>query len=909
MGRIQSSVGLVTGIPIQETVDQLIALQAVPRDRLTARQAVLKAQQAAITDLTAAVLGVQFAARRLKNLSVFQQKSVASSNSNLLTGTATSTVAAGQYQFVPVRQTQTHHALSSGLASRDQALGGGTVSFRFGGHVDQAVGLADLNGGNGVAGGKIRITDRNGESAVIDLRYAQTIDDVLAAINSADEIEIEAVTSGDSLRLIDESGGAGNLRVQEVNGGTTAADLGLSGINVAANEATGGDLVELFAGFDLARLNDDNGLSLQDELPDLEISFRDNSAALSIDLNPPDEDALQTLGDVIDRINAADPARLQASISADGKRIELTDLTTNGGGTFAVTSPLGGSTAAELGLTGAANGDSITGRRLVSSLKTTLLGTLGGGDGLGTLGQISLTDRSGASATVNVAAAETLDDVIDAINAAGIGVRAQVNSARNGLEIVDTTGATASNLIVADGDGTNTATKLGLAASVAADRINGGSLQRQVVSRSTLLSSYNGGRGVANGSFLITDSSGQSAAVNLAVLQPKTVGDVIDAVNSLAIGVTASINDAGDGILLTDTAGGLDKLTVADVGTSRAALDLHLAGEAAATTIDGTTTVSITLDAEDSLDDLVAKINDLDAGAAASVLSDHSGSLRHHLSLVSRVGGKAGELLIDGSGLGLSFRDIAAAQDALVQIGVGAFGGQLVSSATNSFDEILPGLDITLQGQSLDPVTLTINASIDSAAGAVQTFVDQYNKLRDKLGTYTSFNEANGTKGTLFGSSETLRLDSDLSRTVTGQFFGVGGVQSLSELGVSIDESGKLSFDKTKLTERYNDDPEGVELFFTDETRGFAAKVDALIERLAGPQNSALVGRAGSLQTQIEDTAERIDGMTARLERSRERLLMQFFHVEEVVSRLRNNLSAIASIQYIPPVDIRGNGS
>ena len=903
MGRIQSSVGLVTGIPIQETVDQLIALQAIPRDNLVARQKLLTTQQGALTDLTAAVLGVQFAVKRLQQLALFQQKNVTPSDSSLITGTAASTVPAGQYQFVPVRQTQTHHLISSGVAARDQALGGGTFSFRYGGHVDPGVALADLNAGQGVSRGKIRITDRSGASEVIDLRYVQTIDDVLAAINSADDIAVKAVAVGDRLRLVDSSGGSGNLRVQEVSGGSTAADLGLAGINIAAVSATGSALVELFDGYALENLNDGNGLALRDELPDLQVTFRDNSAALSIDLNPTSGDSPRTIGDIVDRLNAADPARLQAAISSDGKRIELTDLTTNGGGTFAVTSAVGGSAAEELGLTASASGDTISGRRLIAGLKTTLLGTLGGGDGLGTLGLLDLTDRSGATASVNLASAETLDDVIDVINAAAVGIEARYNSSRNGLELVDTTGSTTSNLIAANGDATSTATKLGLAASVAADQIRGTSLDRQAVSRSTLLDTYNGGQGVANGSFLITDSAGVSAAVNLTVLAPETVGDVIDAINGLPVGVTASLNDAGDGILLTDTAGGPGKLTVADVGTDTAAEDLHLAGEAAATTIDGSTTYTITLDAGDTLDDLIDKIGELDSGVTASVLIDQTGSLKYHLSLLSGISGKAGELLIDGSSLGLDFEDIAAAQDALVQIGAaGSLGGQLVSSTSDRFDDILPGLDLTLGGSSLETVTLSVSGSIESAAGALQTFVDQYNKLREKLDKYTVFNEADGSKGVLFGSSETLRLDAELSRQVLGQYFGLGDVRSLAELGVSINDQGMLAFDKTKLAARYEADPESVEQFFTDEDRGFAAKIDNLIESLAGPDNSALVARTGALQRQVEDADERIAAMNARLERSRERLFLEFFRMEEAVGRIRNSLTAINQIALLPPL-------
>jgi flagellar hook-associated protein 2 len=902
MGRIQSSVGLVTGVPIAETVDKLIAIQAQPRDALASRQKVLGAQQAAVTDLTALVLGVQFAIRRLKDVDLFGTKNVNSSHPDLLTATASAAATPGQYQFVPARLAQAHHLLSGGLAARDQAIGAGSMTFRFGGHVNPGLGLSDLNGGSGVSRGQIRITDRSGASAVIDLRFAQSIDDVLNAINVSDAIAVEAAAVGDQIVLRDSSGGAGNLRVQEVGAGATAAGLGLAGINIAANEATGQDLVRLFTGIDLDQLRDGSGLSLRGTLPELDITFR-NGTTLQVDLDPVSGSDPQTLGDIISLLNAADPTRLQASISADGKRIQVTDLTA-GAGTFSVASAAGGTLAEELGLTAAAVGGTITGQRIVSGLKTSLVGSLSGGQGLGALGAIQLTDRSGATASVNLAGVETLDGVIALINAANVGIEATYNSARNGLVLTDTTGATASNLIVANGDATNTATKLGLANSVAANAINSGSLRRQVISRNTLLDAYNGGSGVSTGSFLITNSAGASAAVNLAVLQPDTVGDVIDAINSLAIGVTARINDAGDGILLTDTAGGAGKLRVTDSGSGQAAADLRIAGEATTTTIDGTTTFTVTLDADDTLDDLVTKINDLDAGAAASVLSASSGSLRHHLSLLSSVAGKAGELLVDGSGLGLAFAELAAAQDSLLQVG-GSNSGVLVSSTSNVFDEVLPGIDVTLLGASNDTVTVTVDKTYEDVAAALETFVENYNKLRDKLDTYTAYNPDAGTKGTLFASAETLRIDHELSQMVTGRYFNDGSIQSLAELGISVDDKGQLSFDAVKLEERFQSDPEAVTEFFADEDRGFAVKADALIEKLVGADNSMLINRAQTIQRQLDQIAERITIWDERLERSRERLMLQFFRLEELVSRIRNNLSAISQIQFIPPIQTR----
>ena len=125
----------------------------------------------------------------------------------------------------------------------------------------------------------------------------------------------------------------------------------------------------------------------------------------------------------------------------------------------------------------------ITGRRLIAGLKDTLVSSLHGGQGVGVLGQINITNRNNVASSVNLAAAETLGEIVAAINNQATGVTAAINTARNGIVLTDTTGATASNLIVADGDPTTTATDLERSANAATTRKNSGSLDRQQIGR------------------------------------------------------------------------------------------------------------------------------------------------------------------------------------------------------------------------------------------------------------------------------------------------------------------------------------------------------------------------------------------------------------------------------------------
>lgn len=1028
MGRIQSSVGLITGIPIQDTVDQLIALSARPRDLLTSRTEQLQAQQLAISELTASVIGVQLSIQGLRSASIFNTKTVTSSKDSLLSTAVTGSPAAGTYRFTPVRKAQAHQVLSQGFTSKTAALGTSEVSLGFGGFVDQSISLDRLNGGRGIERGKIRVTDRAGTTEVVDLRFAQTIADVVNAINAADNINITASTDGDRIKLTDSTSAGQvttNLRVRNNGLSTAATDLGLDGIDTAASEATGNDVLSLYNALELSRLNDRNGVRFKQGVADLRVSLQDGTT-LDVDFLAQSKGETQatatttaangvnaevaftsvgvgsafdgysvvfvddnnvtvgnekvaidtvakrltfkidagnsravhviaalnndatanqyftattsaggdgtaavavtdkatssggavaynkesTIGAVLDTINAVDPAKLKARLSASGDGIELIDLT-SGSGTFAVTNPFGGSAAEDLGLTTTASAGVITGKRRLAGLNTVLLDSLAGGYGFGSLGTLDLTDRAGVAASIDLSSATTLQDVIKGINAAGIGITARVNEARNGIRLTDTSGGS-NNLIVANGDATNTADRLRITTDDGVSTVNSGSLDLQTFNENITLSSLNRGKGVGKGSFIITDSSGQVGAINLTVLAAKDVGDVIDAINALSIGVDARINDTGDGILLLDTAGGTDDLNVADVGTGKAAADLKLAGTSVEVdingtptkVIDGSTALKVKLDADDTLEDLVAKINALDAGIGASVFNSGSGATPFRLSVVSQVTGQAGELRVDASELGVGFQEIAAAQDALVLVGSAdsSSAGALATSSTNEFTNLVDGIKITVAGTSTEEVTITVAQKANAVKTQLRLFTEQYNKLREKITGLTFFDETENSVGVLFGSSEVLRIQNDISNVITGRFFGTGSIASLAELGLRFNQDGKLNFDEQKFDDRYAQSPADVERFFTQADSGAANKLFDALERLSGRDNSVLVSRSRALQINIDSNTQRVRDLTSALDKERERLLETFFRLEETIGKLQNNLTAIGQIQAIPPL-------
>ena len=206
MGRIQSNIGLVTGMPIGDTVDQLMALAAKPRDMLADRTTAMQQEQIAVTELSALLMSFQYVSQNLGKPDVYDQRQVSSSNENLLSATMTGDPPAGNFQFTPLRMSQHQQMLSSGFKSDSDPIGEGSFSFRYGADVQRSSPLELLGGGTGITRGRIRITDRSWTSAEIDLSTAQTIDDVLDAVNSNNVINVTATTHGDRFQLVDNTG-------------------------------------------------------------------------------------------------------------------------------------------------------------------------------------------------------------------------------------------------------------------------------------------------------------------------------------------------------------------------------------------------------------------------------------------------------------------------------------------------------------------------------------------------------------------------------------------------------------------------------------------------------------------------------------------------------------------------------
>ncbi len=814
---LQNISGLISTIDWNETIDALMSIERAYVNSLQERIDANNTKLTAWGSFTARLLTLQNYAAVLNRSSTFQATKATSSDESILTATVTGIPQTGTYPLKVYQLAQTHQIISQGYSDTDTTIvGTGTITIEVGkGFVDRETPLEWLNGQKGVKRGSIKITDRSGASAVIDLTGALTVQDVIEAINSASGISVTAEIDydagynvGDAIKLTDTSGGSGNFKVEEVNGGSTAADLGILA-DVASSVIHGEDINDITWSTSLDLLNDGTGVYKGS----IQITDRAGNVDV-IDLS-----TAKTLEDVKNLIEAGPNTNVEVQINPDTNGITIHDLNASPAQDLIIEEVDGGTTAHDLGIyTTGTNGDRV-GDRVIPALNTTLLKTLNGGSGVGSVvgDDFQIQQRDGTTFNVDISGAQTVQDVINLINSAtgNTAVVASLDREGNGILLTDFSDGTG-NLTVNSLNSSPAASDLGILKSISSNTLEGDDLNPQYIARCTKLSELNQGKGVYAGKIKITDKAANSQIIDLS--DAETIGDVLDAINSASsIQVLAQINSSGNGIEIVDQSGGTGVLKVEEAGGSTAR-DLNILGSTDGSSIDGSfeTIIEIT-DENSTLQGIRDAINDMDAPVKASIVNDGTEVNPYHLFIASSHSGSAGRMIVDpelSGGKELEFSSVSQPQDAVLLLG--EKNPLLITESSNTIDEAIAGLTLNLL--SADPaktVQVDVSADLESIKQDIINFIDSYNEIMDFINTQQSYDaDTQQTGGVLFGDVNLMNIRNDLRNSVADPIEGSGSITSIFQIGVNVDLTGKLVLDESKLDEVLNNDLEGVKNLF-----------------------------------------------------------------------------------------------
>ncbi len=313
-------------------------------------------------------------------------------------------------------------------------------------------------------------------------------------------------------------------------------------------------------------------------------------------------------------------------------------------------------------------------------------------------------------------------------------------------------------------------------------------------------------------------------------------------------------------------------------------------------------------------------INEADAGVVAGVINDGNGN--YYLTLQSKETGAGNTISLsiqdddgnndDASGLSALYSDSSAhsltetrsAADARLTV-----NGIAVERSSNEINDLIDGITLTLKrADSGKEVTVSSSKNYGGITKKLNAFVEKYNALVDLLKEQTAYNAASGQGGTLLGDSTVSRINLSLSRMIYESVDGVdASVNSLSKLGIEIEESGRLSLDTGRLTSAMEEHPDDVALFFSSDesgNEGIAVRLYNFLDGYLQSSTGILSAKTDGLQKSIDKIEDQIERMEFRLAKREENFRHQFNTLEDLMlqfqqtsSQLDQQLSSLANLR------------
>lgn len=295
--------------------------------------------------------------------------------------------------------------------------------------------------------------------------------------------------------------------------------------------------------------------------------------------------------------------------------------------------------------------------------------------------------------------------------------------------------------------------------------------------------------------------------------------------------------------------------------------------------------------ASNNLDDVVTAVNAAGAGVTASKVDVGGGDFR--LQFTATKSGAAGAFTITDPGT--TFTDVKTAQDAEISLWPGTTAAQPVTSSTNTFTNLLPGVSITAKDVTTTPVTLTVSRDNAGITKLASDLVDGVNGIFSLVASKTAVSTTTNSSGTsvsagVFAGDSTVRSVNQSILSAASLPVGTPP-RSPSEIGISITKTGSMEFDATKFGAALAADPAGT-----------AAKVQELAGRIATAATNASDKYTGTLttkitgqQSEVRDLADRISDWDMRLASRKATLQRTYSGLETALSNMKAQQSWLTS--------------
>jgi flagellar hook-associated protein 2 len=334
---------------------------------------------------------------------------------------------------------------------------------------------------------------------------------------------------------------------------------------------------------------------------------------------------------------------------------------------------------------------------------------------------------------------------------------------------------------------------------------------------------------------LAFDVASSSAAVGVEISDIDALENRTASVEVAALAQGQVLEFAG----LTGANNDFVKFTSADqtLGAGSLVIDFGSWSNVPAFTASSRAAVTITLSATDGLDDLATKLSAV-TGLSAQVIAKGDGSFS--LAVLTDTGAASAIRITASSPLDdfdttNNAKQIVAASDAALSV-----DGIAVTRSSNTIDDLLPGLTLSLTATTASPVTVVALEDPDLAEAEMRAFVDALNTTGAMLREASKRGINGANSGPLVSDPTVAALKRSFAALTTTPLEGFGETPLyLSNLGVRTERDGSLSLDSDVFQAAMASNPAQYRAIFQSLNQASSEGVSVNLASFAAPPAGA----------------------------------------------------------------------
>ena len=232
--------------------------------------------------------------------------------------------------------------------------------------------------------------------------------------------------------------------------------------------------------------------------------------------------------------------------------------------------------------------------------------------------------------------------------------------------------------------------------------------------------------------------------------------------------------------------------------------------------------------------------------------------------------------------------------------------GLTYTRKTNNINDIVPGLTMNLKAVSSTPASITLSSDTTDLRARITALVTAYNDFDNIIKETTNPKSTLDTYGATLVGDSTVRMVRQQMRSLIFSASSTPGAtyKSLSQIGLSLDQTGVMTLDATKLDAALMTGVDDIAKMFTGGynklssfsslSAGIAGDAVKKLTNMLAP-TGVLLTKSNNANTENAKYRERLTKLQARMDTLLARYQKQFASMDSMVGSVNSQKTSLKS--------------